>query len=207
MCLLSLVFGYRFIDFYSGSSPVQAIHMKQVCSGKQSQKQYSVAQAFHIHWTHSLGFLFWITLRPLNSTLAMVFVFELMDPAAKRACTSVAHLPVAAVKPSGFKSVIPSVGLSPNLATCMQNTNRSWQYQQQHDDIRGDLCGPWRSPHFEHQRQVIACPGAVLSPDRSGLTLLVHNLSELGPSGNDCCKQAVKALDPMTSINPDEKYY
>ena len=38
MCLLSLFFGYRFIEFYSGSSPVHTIHMKQVCSGKRVKK-------------------------------------------------------------------------------------------------------------------------------------------------------------------------
>ena len=32
MCLLSLSFEYRFIDFHSGSSPGQAIHMTQVCT-------------------------------------------------------------------------------------------------------------------------------------------------------------------------------
>ena len=33
--MLSLIFGYRFIDFYSGFSPGQAMYMKQVCGGKQ----------------------------------------------------------------------------------------------------------------------------------------------------------------------------
>ena len=34
MRLVSLVYGYKFRDFYSGSSPGQAIRMKRVFSGE-----------------------------------------------------------------------------------------------------------------------------------------------------------------------------
>ena len=46
MCILSLYFGYRLIEFYSGSSPVRAIHMKQICSGKRVKKRFVLIMSY-----------------------------------------------------------------------------------------------------------------------------------------------------------------
>lgn len=47
----------------------------------------------------------------------LLFTLQLRPPAARRAAKAAACLPVAAVKPSGFTSVFPSMGAAPSFAT------------------------------------------------------------------------------------------
>mmetsp|Transcript_24933 Transcript_24933/g.78959 ORF Transcript_24933/g.78959 Transcript_24933/m.78959 type:complete len:280 (+) Transcript_24933:599-1438(+) len=52
-----------------------------------------------------------------GSNEALSSTLQLSPPALNRAAAASAHLPVAAVSPSGFMLVMPSVGASPSLAT------------------------------------------------------------------------------------------
>mmetsp|Transcript_8253 Transcript_8253/g.20868 ORF Transcript_8253/g.20868 Transcript_8253/m.20868 type:complete len:213 (+) Transcript_8253:174-812(+) len=53
---------------------------------------------------------------PVNAALSSS-TWQVIPPDARRAASASAHLPFAAVRPSGLTSVMPSVGFSPSLAT------------------------------------------------------------------------------------------
>lgn len=79
---------------------------------------------------------------------------QLRPPAARRAANAAACLPVAAVKPSGFTSVLPSIGFSPNFATAKYTS--TCHVEHPHSQRRA-------TPHITYLR--------------------LHALNPLGPAG------------------------